>query len=261
MIILAQENKIGTFRPTRARFYLDSDGNGSFEPGIDSVVIFGAAGDAQVTGDWNGDGTDDVGVFRASPGKFLMDANGNGVWDGTASGDKKIIFGTIGDIPLAGDWNGDGIDDFGIFRPSEARFLLDANGNGVWDDVAGGDKDFQFGRRDSDIPLVGDWNGDGIDDIGVYRPSRTRFLLDLNSNSVWDGVSGGDNLVIFGSPNNTPIIGDWNADGTDDIGVYRSSQAKFLLDANGNNVWDGTGGGDSIYIFGSTTDNPISGNW
>ena len=34
-----------------------------------------------------------------------------------------------------------------------------------------------FGRS-TDIPVVGDWNGKGVDDISVYRPSSWTFYLD-----------------------------------------------------------------------------------
>lgn len=29
----------------------------------------------------------------------------------------------------------------------------------------------------SDIPLAGDWNGDGVDTVGVYRPPNATFYL------------------------------------------------------------------------------------
>ncbi len=33
-----------------------------------------------------------------------------------------------------------------------------------------------------DLPLVGDWNGDGFDEIGAYRPSSQRFYFDMDGN-------------------------------------------------------------------------------
>ena len=55
-------------------------------PGTDvqqTLVLrpFGSASDLAVSGDWNGDGTDQAGTFRPWNGKWYLD-NGNGVWDG-----------------------------------------------------------------------------------------------------------------------------------------------------------------------------------
>ena len=38
-----------------------------------------------------------------------------------------------------------------------------------------------------DLPVSGDWNNDGITEIGVYRPSTHMFYLDYNGNSAWNG--------------------------------------------------------------------------
>ncbi|MCK9593954.1 MAG: PKD domain-containing protein, partial [Methanoregula sp.] len=57
----------------------------------------------------------------------------------------------------------------GVFRPSSHSFYLDANGNGAWNG-AGIDRTNNFGLA-GDIPVSGDWNHDGITDIGVFRPS------------------------------------------------------------------------------------------
>ena len=91
------------------------------------------------------------------------------------------------DIGIAGDWNGDGFDEIGIYRGNQ--FWLDANGNGVWDGVAGGDRFHTF-RNVGDKPLVGDWDGDGDDDLGTWNGGF--FHLDLNGNGVWDGAAAGD---------------------------------------------------------------------
>ena len=117
------------------------------------------------------------------------------------------------DIPVVGDWNGDGKDDIGIFRPSNRLWSLDSNGNSKWD-VS--DKTMRWGLS-GDIPVVGDWNGDGKDDIGIFRPSNRLWSLDSNGNSKWD-VS--DKTMRWG-PSDKPVVGDWNGDGKDDIGIFR----------------------------------------
>ena len=123
-------------------------------------------------------------------------------------------FGIANRHPFIGDWNGDGstISASGA-RPG--RFYLDLNGNDRWDGAAGGDDVFSFGLA-TDTPVIGDWNGDGLDDVGVRRGAR--FLLDANGNDQWDGTAGGDVSVGFGVTTDIAVIGDWNGDGVDDIG-------------------------------------------
>ena len=52
-----------------------------------------------------------TGVFRPTDGHiFLKNSNSSGF------ADVDIVFGSPGDKPVAGDWNGDGRDTIGIFR-------------------------------------------------------------------------------------------------------------------------------------------------
>jgi len=66
-----------------------------------------------------------------------------------------FIFGNVGVKPVAGDWNGDGIDTIGAYNGSTGTMALNntnSAGNGVGDIV------FNFGQK-GDIPLAGDWDG------------------------------------------------------------------------------------------------------
>jgi hypothetical protein len=54
-----------------------------------------------------------------------------------------------------------------------------------------------------DQPLTGDWDGDGIDTIGVYR-NGTFYLR--NSNTI--GFA--DLVFALGDPGDLPIAGNWD---------------------------------------------------
>jgi hypothetical protein len=89
---------------------------------------------------------------------------------------------------VAGDWTGTGIvktTKIGVFRPSNGRWYLDFNNNGLMDDLVRG----PFGLS-TDKPVVGDWTGNGIAKIGVFRPSSGRWYLDSDNEgdvgAVWD---------------------------------------------------------------------------
>ena len=84
------------------------------------------------------------------------------------------------DIPVAGDWNGDGKTKVGLFRPSTCEWFLDYDGDYAWNPAL--DKHYTFGRcspSGGDIPVVGDWSGSGTSKIGVFRRPQT-WLLDYD---------------------------------------------------------------------------------
>ena len=191
---------------------------------------------------------DKIGVFRNGP--WYLDQNGNRIWD-PDSGDLSFWFGTSGDQPIAGDWNGDGHDEIGVFR--NGPWYLDYNGNRIWDPDSG-DLSFWFGTS-GDQPIAGDWNGDGHDEIGVFRNGP--WYLDYNGNRIWDPDSG-DLSFWFGTSGDQPIAGDWNSDGHDEIGVFRNG--PWYLDYNGNRIWD-PDSGDLSFWFGTSGDQPIAGDW
>jgi len=96
-------------------------------------------------------------------------------------------------------------------------------------------------------------------EIGVYHPSTRVFFLDYNGNGAWNGASV-DRQYTFGVTGDTPITGDWNGDGTTEIGVYHPSTRVFFLDYNGNGAWNGASV-DRQYTFGVVGDLPITGRW
>ena len=109
----------------------------------------------------------------------------------------SFFLGNPGDVGIAGDWNGDGMDTTGVFRPSNGIiFLKNANTTG-FADIA-----LNYGLA-GDMPVTGDWNNDGIDTIGVYR--NAQFLL-RNSNTI------GYAEIVFGlgNPGDMPISGNWD---------------------------------------------------
>jgi PKD repeat protein len=167
---------------------------------------------------------DSVGVFRPLTNRFLLK---DGSWTNT------INWGRSTDIPVAGDWNGDGLTDVGVFRPSAHTFYL-KNGSMT--------SSVNWGSA-TDIPITGDWNGDGLTDVGVFRPSMHTFYLKNSSLTT---------SVNWGSATDIPIAGDWNGDGLTDVGVFRPLTHTFYL-KNGS-VTTRTN-------WGIATDVPITGDW
>ncbi|MEZ6092045.1 MAG: VCBS repeat-containing protein [Pirellulaceae bacterium] len=234
-----------------------------------------------LAGDFNGDGRDEVAIFVA--GDWFIDINGNGKWD---SADLWIKLGTEMDRPVIGDWNGDGKDDIGIFGPewdrdpeaivhepglpdpdnqrrdrpknqppsrheaTEGKRVLQLRQHGALrSDLI--DHVFRYGHN-ADTPLAGDWNGDGIDTIAIYRAGR--WMLDSDGDGRWTSR---DEAVEFGEPGDKPVVGDWNGDGIDDLGVVRDG--LWIIDSDGNRKL--TEDDRRIRQPGSSNSQPIVGDW
>ena len=240
---------------------LDVDGNRGFNSPPDLAFPFGGiAGDIPITGDWTGSGYTRVGIYRPSNGLFILDSNGDNQFD---AGDAVYNLGVgtqPGDVPVVGDWNGDGRTKVGLFRGG-SQWLLDYNGNGVFEQ--GIDKTYTFGGIAGDLPVVGDWTGSGTSKIGVFRFGY-EWVLDANGNGTFDGTGPGLDLVyqFGGVAGDVPVVGDWTGTGTSKVGVFRYGYF-WVVDANGNGAFDGTGPGqDLAFAFGGIAgDKPLVGKW
>ena len=131
----------------------------------------------------------------------------------------------------------------GVFRNADAAWnLRNSNTSGAPDISA------NYGMS-GDYPVVGDWNGDGVDTIGIYR-NGVFFLSNSNTASFAEIV------FPFGLPGDQPIAGDWDNDGIDTVGLYRSSTGSFFL-RNSNSM----GAPDISFTFGNAGDVAVAGDW
>jgi len=157
---------------------------------------------------------------------------------------------------VTGDWNGDGKTKIGVYI--DGIWYLDMNNNWQWDEGVDVRGVFGVGLLNAE-PVTGDWNGDGKSEIGIY--SNGYWYLDKNGSWDWNEAPT-DTFGVFGIglPNVIPVTGDWNADGTTEIGVY--SEGNWYLDKNQNWQWDGAPT-DTYGIFGVGLPNvqPVTGDW
>ena len=233
---------IGVFTPATSQFQLrNSNSTGP----ADQVITFGQAGDQPIVGDWNGSGTDKHGVFRASTGQFILQV------------DRKTVivnFGGVGNIPVAGDWDGNGIDTPGVFDPATGQWQLTNGINGLNTTNSFPTANFTFTLgQNGDTPIVGDWDGNGIDGVGAFRGGNSTFFLSNGFQGVVDIKP-----FIFGSLGSKPLAGDWNGDGIATIGVF--SQNTGVMALNNTNT-PGNGVGDIVFNFGQNGDTPLAGDW
>ncbi len=196
------------FDPGTGEWHLRTTG------GIHSFY-FGVPGDTPLLGDWNCDGIDTVAMYRESNGfVYYRNSNDFGVADGS------FYFGIPGDIPIAGDWNNNGCDTFGIYRDGKVYYRNQLSTGyaalAYWFGVPG------------DVPFAGDFNGDGWDTVGLFRPS-TGFVYYSNAVPVHNSVAPTRDSFFFGVPSDRVIAGDWDGDGLETVGIFRSSDERFHL--------------------------------
>ncbi len=111
---------------------------------------------------------------------------------------------------------------------------------------------FAFGAP-TDLPVIGDWNGDGFDDFGVRR--NNLFFLDLNGDLLWDP---GSTACSPSVPLRTCRPSETGMAMATMISVS-APQNLFYLDLNGNRIWDA--GVDTVFAFGLSSDTPVTGKW
>src|SRR4051794_1867586 len=164
-------------------------------------------GGTRLWGDWDGDGAETPATFT------------DGLWQLSehvvrpSGAPLTVTFGQAGDLPVAGDWNGDGITDLGVVRGAEWRLTLGpvlptagAPAPEVWRDVT-------FGSP-GEVPVTGDWDGDGVTGLGMVRGRTWLLAPDVDD-------LGSATPLSFGRPGDTPVTGDWSGRGRDGIGVVR----------------------------------------
>ncbi|MGB0597268.1 MAG: hypothetical protein ACPGLY_11315, partial [Rubripirellula sp.] len=80
-----------------------------------------------------------------------------------------FVFGRSGDQPVAGDFNGDGIDEIGVVRGQ--WWIIDTDGDRR---LTGNDLQIEVPRNGGteSQPVVADWDGDGEDNPGYYSKAE-----------------------------------------------------------------------------------------
>ena len=220
----------------------------------------------------------------------------NGRWHIRVPGndDYTFFYGIPGDVPLFGDWDGDGFDTPGMYRPTNGFAYL-TNTLPADDGVGVAEFDFFYGIPGDQV-FVGDWDGINGDSLGISRNGKI-YLANTNATvfadiEFWFGLptdiaygadpdgDGKDTVIVyrestsfayytndttmevaptdgdlfFGIPGDSFVIGDWDADLVDTPGVFRGSDTTVYL----KNDYV-TGVADDSYVWGTDGWTPVAG--
>jgi len=260
-------DKVGILRDLTRRWRLDAVNDGVYTPGLDTQYLK-LGGGKTLVGDWNGDGYDDIGLFRPDTGTFRLFVNGLLV--------KTIskLDGQVGGKPLVGNWDGAGGDEIGVYRGATGAFTLDVDGDGV-----ANDPDDRTGHLLNGVTggqaLVGNWNGSGGDEVGLYLPATGSFTLDVDGDLASQDVDDTTITQLGGKIGGRAVVGDWDGDGDANVGLFIGLTGKWFLDTDGDSAaektytrLDGAVGGKAIvgdFNGDGVTDcglfRPVSGKW
>ncbi len=156
---------------------------------------------------------------------------------------------------LLGDWNGDGVATPGRYTDGAFWITDKAVDSPTWEEM------ITLGGQPGDIPVTGDVDGDGKDDVGIFN----------SGNWQWSLRSGATKTDTFGQLGDIPVVGNWDGKGGDNLAVYRAGlwqlrfpddkkpkyigkKVPFSKDPNSNF-------GIASITLGLPTDIPVAGDW
>ncbi|TDV56175.1 N-acetylmuramoyl-L-alanine amidase [Actinophytocola oryzae] len=199
-----------------------SNGSGFAGTAVKWHDFFAPTGETPLTGDFDGDGKDDIVTFTngALNDVYVALSNGSSFGPGLKWND---FFGLDGEVPAVGDVNGDGRDDIITFTHNAAADVYVALSTGTA--FAGATKWHDYFGLAGETPGVGDFNGDGRDDIVVFNQGTlgdVYVALSDGARFVGNSVKWHD---FFSVGAEAPRIGDFDGDGRDDVATFTLNAA------------------------------------
>jgi len=113
--------------------------------------------------------------------------------------------GQSGLLAFVGDFDGNDLDEIGVYQPGSGRWYLINHYDGIL-------ADYELGGPTM-VPVLGDYDGDGKTDLAVYDCASAFWAVIMSS--------GRDLVGQFGNATSVPVPGDYDGDGLTDVAVYQ----------------------------------------
>jgi YD repeat-containing protein len=214
---------VGRWHSANAEFKIKNSNGGSFSTW---TVGAGPSSARPAPADYDNDGKTDAATFDSGTWKIRKSSDGTTT---TITG-----FGQAGDIPQSGNYTGSTADELAVYRPSNGTWYWREFGNSTVYSL-------QYGVS-TDIPVIGDYDGDGDVEPTVYR------------SGVWwiSGVS----VVNWGVSGDVPVPADYDNDGKTDPAVFRPSEGNWYILCSSTSYAD-----YMQYGWGMSGDQPTPGDY
>jgi CHRD domain/FG-GAP-like repeat len=206
---------ISVYRPSTSTWYIQDSNSNQY-----TSFNLGSTTSKSVAADYDGDSKSDAAVFEPATGVWSVRKSTNNLV-------KQVQWGTFGDIALSGKHFGTA-NDLVVFRPSNGTWYIRRFGDiikpvaqNVINNNSLNFQSFKWGQAE-DKPVMADFNGDGRDELAVFRPS----------NGVWyiyNQITGTNTIRQFGIAEDIPVAADYDGDGKADIAVFRPSTGTWYI--------------------------------
>jgi hypothetical protein len=144
--------------------------------------------------------------YRFEPNQRVISLNGN-------RNDVDFVAIETNRNP-SNDYDGDGIADLAVFRPSEGNWY-------IWQSSTNSLRVENWGVA-TDRIVPSDYDGDGRMDVAVYRPSEGNWYIK-------ESFNGQTRIERWGLATDKVIPADYDGDGRTDIAVYRQSDNVWYI--------------------------------
>jgi Divergent InlB B-repeat domain/FG-GAP-like repeat len=216
---------VAVWRPSNGTWYWGTSSSGFQDPAARSKAWGSAVlGDVPFLGDVDGDAVEDLIVWRGSTGSWFWLPSTAGFAYGAA---RSVQWGnaSLGDVPMVGDMDGDGRADFVVWRPGTGTFYWLTSSTNYSTSSA---RAVQWGNQAlGDRPLLGDFDGDGQQDLTIWRASTGTWYWLLSSAGY--GYAAARN-VQWGNEGEADVIftGDLDGDARSELIVWRPGTGTWF---------------------------------
>ena len=243
--------------------YVDTNGDFHFDPtntdftNRDIAYVLGFTSDNIFAGNFvinpagTADGFDKLGAYGkvGSSFRWLLDTDNNGVADKSVV--QPLVAGvtSVNGMPAAGNFDNNKLNGDETVLKVGNIWLVDTNHDFVVDKKLPG-------TNMVGLPIVGDFDGDGIDDLGAWADDK--FTLNLSTLGPIDGAA--DKVFNFGfsGVRERPVAANFDGDKFDDLGLWvpdrtgvapSESAEWYLLVSGGTSIVDRLNAGGGTITF------------